>query len=615
MATWDKPPPAIVRDRLAPADRAYYQARANPAVYRPSPAAQRATQAAANRAAAARQAAAQRPRGTAAPNARFVAPGHARFVPPPPPPPKPRPWREVEQERINLAAHSRRTGGPLSPFDILDALGQFSNEVAFGVAHKSPKGPFAATDAGSANMALARDKGKQDDEKVRQAGALFQVQSKSNDPDSGGYKKFTAKEYKDFRAKHPGEDLQMPDISAADGGGVYVYLAGNTSLTGDMTTTSQAAVWAHLSPQEKYEYLNIRLALRNTKRTAGIVQPAVSTRGLGGVEITGEGTRWDLALRANSIAVSGQRRWLMDQFEADHTGKKIRGGFFSGSQLGFTGSNTPWDFVPNFLVYQEVLPDGSLGMKSIMSLEDVYDAIKSDAMHDQYAAGELTVAMANGNYIPGAQTKFISDYVGFDANGRPIAQWNHDYDNSLRNMVQAIAESQAAEDVPGSPAKSFWEELRGQAQHNQDTIAQAEGGPPLDGGGGGGHGWSNWGGGGYGGYGYGGGGGGGGQRVFLTDPTELGAQLDSIARARLGRVMTAEEKAAFVDYFHGLETQYSAAYNAGGVATQPSAEGQAVAWIESRYGAEQTSETAGEFISALAAFIRGPGLGSGGSGS
>lgn len=108
------------------------------------------------------------------------------------------------------------------------------------------------------------------------------------------------------------------------------------------------------------------------------------------------------------------------------------------------------------------------------------------------------------------------------------------------------------------------------------------------------HGGSGGGGGYYrGGGGYGGGGGGFAAQTRYTDAAELRSLLDSIGRQRIGRSMTAEESAAFVQYFHQLEDQNSAAYAAGSSYTQLNAEAQAIEWITSRYGMEAQRQASG----------------------
>jgi hypothetical protein len=522
---------------------------------------------------------------------------NGRFIPPPPPPPPPRPFRDAEQERIEADRKKPKslldllTGNPddAGTGNILDLGTAESQERA----RKSQLDLKPPTDEELGNYNAASLRAGQKTDLAAEGGNLNQLAAHSYNPDSGGYQFFTKDEYDRLMKNRPKGALQMQDISGTDGSGrsgMYVYMSGATSLTADNVSASQSQVWSTMAPTERREYLNAVGALGSLRGDAP--------------------QRLAVALHANDIAVSAQHRFLINELKAGVKPKDIPGGFFNAAKdMSYKASGSvEWDQVPNFIVWQEALPNGQLGFKSIKPLSEVYDSVLHDVETNRYMAGELVVAMLAANMIKGATAKYAGDFIGFDASGKPIAQWNPaDWNDDLRVLVQEVAKRQAAGAQVGTSMDSFWQVVKNTAQYNDQTIKQTAGSyPGSNSGGGGGGGGSRY-------YrsGYGGGGGGGGayvQRSFQSDPTALAAQLDSIARARLGRSATQEERDAFIAQFHALEATYSQAYNTGGVAMQPDPQGQAVAFIEQHASGEQAAQTSGEFITALADFIRGPGL-------
>ncbi|MGH3671544.1 MAG: hypothetical protein ACRDSH_13055 [Pseudonocardiaceae bacterium] len=449
------------------------------------------------------------------------------------------------------------------------------------------------TDDELANFDTASRRAGEKTDLAPTGGNLNQLAANAYNADNGGYQFLTQSEYNMMKKNRPKGPLQMEDITGTDAGGrrgVYVFMAGATGLSLDNYSANQAEIWAQMAPQERRDYLNARANLSTLRSDAP--------------------QRYQTALRANDLAVSAQQRYLANEFNKGTKATQIKGGFFTGKDMSFkTSSSVDWDQTPNFVVWQEQLPNGQLGMKSIKTLSEVYSAVLNDVETDRHKAGEMVIAMLAANMIDGASAKYAGDYIGYDKNGKPIAQWNPaDWNDNLRFLVQEVAKRQVNGATPGTSMDSFQQVVKNTAAYNNATATtETAGSYPGSGSGGGG--------GGYGGYGGGGGyygGGGSNNRVFLSDAALLGSQLDSIARARLGRVANADEKKAFIDYFHQLETQYSAAYVAGGAATQPDVQGQAVAWIESHNSGEQAGQTAGEYISALAEFLRGPGLSSSG---
>lgn len=368
--------------------------------------------------------------------------------------------------------------------------------------------------------------------------------------------------------------------------GMWVYEPGTSSLFLQKgKNVGQSDVWNLMGNDERSDYIRQRAILRDTEPDSEIHMQALE--------------------KATFYSTNAQLRLLNMRYEEDKTNQNAQavGGFFSDklgtTEYGITGTS------PNFGIFKHQI-QGKPGEAphyyyEIKSAEDIFDSVRAEVMSDHETAGEVMALLARSNFIPSGGAKYLDQFVEVRnrPDGTPVfyGVWNSaDYDKLLGNAIKAVITQQNALNVPGQPVPdviTMWRDLA-------DDSSAARGG-------GGGGGYSSGGGGGYGGYrryyggggGYYGGGGGGGNRVFLTDPTELAATIDGIARARLGRVLTAQEHADFVAYFHGLERQYSAAYTGGGEATQPSAEGQAVAWIEKYFMGEQIQETQGEYVGAL----------------
>lgn len=355
-------------------------------------------------------------------------------------------------------------------------------------------------------------------------------------------------------------------------------------------------IWAGMGPDERADYTQLKAVMER-----GILVPDTDVF-------------HDVERSLHNVIVQAQYRayaaWAWEQQERGGQGPKGSeyGGFFDANVLGGGNQNL---FTPNVILWF----DGESGMYSMVSKLSATQQMLVDAKRDPALAGKLITAMLRSEIIPGATRKYAEQYLRFDADGNPVATWPTEYDELVGKMIDRIAADQNMAKAPDTFVDGAWESILRQGDQNQAVmddpgLGDVAYGNDFGGGGGGGGGY-----GGYGGYGGGGGGGNVGS-IFNTDPAAIGTMLDSISRARLGRVLTAEETAEFVTFYHSLETAYSNQYNAraGGVMVQPDLEGQVVAWIESKYGAEQAQETGGEFISALAAFLRGPGLGSGGSG-
>lgn len=189
----------------------------------------------------------------------------------------------------------------------------------------------------------------------------------------------------------------------------------------------------------------------------------------------------------------------------------------------------------------------------------------------EYAAQMITALAMTSAYGSDSTANSQRSRVVVDRNGNPVKAFVSSEDlSALKKLANQVAILQNQGDEVAID-DSIAELTAIAAEVGQETTAAGDYG---SGGGGYGGGWGG---------GYGGGGGGGGQSVQLTDATELTSLASSIARQRMGRELTPEEAAAFVSYYHGLERQESANYYAGGEFTRLDPEGQAVAWITSKF--------------------------------
>lgn len=351
----------------------------------------------------------------------------------------------------------------------------------------------------------------------------------------------------------------------------------------------EGAIWAGMGPQERTDYYQLHTVLDR-----GILK-----------EDTPEYR--DVQTSLHNVIVQAQYRGLIQHaWDAQATagtgpeGKDF-GGFFNENLLG--GGATD-QYSPNIVLWY----DKNSGLYSIKSKQSTTAEMLSDARRDPTVAGDLIVALLRAKMIPGASEKYAQDYLRFDAKGNPIGQWPSEYDKYIRDLVDQVSQDQYNAKAPDKFVAGAWEMLlaRGglnQAVQNDPNLTNHAYGATGSGGGGGG--FSR----------------GGGRsssfasRMFQSDPAMLSAQLDSYGKSLLGRAMTPQEHQDFITYVHELETQQSQLYMNGSraMAYQPDPQSQALQWINTRYGAEYQSEQAGEYVKALAAFLRGPGLGGGGN--
>ncbi|WP_434439720.1 hypothetical protein [Lentzea sp. E54] len=247
-------------------------------------------------------------------------------------------------------------------------------------------------------------------------------------------------------------------------------------------------------------------------------------------------------------------------------------GSFSSLVTGSFSQKTGTGNVPGFMVAKD-----KNGLLYVTDVDTWINSKLSDMKKDPKLAADTITALASIQaYGSDSSSNNAASRVVTDANGNPIKAFisNEDY-TALKNMALLAVNSQSVGNE--ETLEDFFGSLAAQSQAVVNDPQFEYSGSSGSGGG--------YGRGGYGG-GYGGGGSGAGA-VRYTDSEQLGAQVDAIARQRMGRSLSPEEKAEFIAFYHKLEETMTAAYYAGGSNTQLDPEGQAVGWMESRFAQER----------------------------
>ncbi|GLY55324.1 hypothetical protein [Lentzea sp. NBRC 102530] len=268
-------------------------------------------------------------------------------------------------------------------------------------------------------------------------------------------------------------------------------------------------------------------------------------------------------------------------------------GSFNSLITGSFSQKTGTANVPGFMVAKD-----KNGLLYVTDVDTWINGKISDMKKDPKLAADTITALASIQaYGSDSSSNNAASRVVVGPDGNPEKAFisNEDY-TALKNMALLAVNSQTVGNE--ETLEDFFSSLTAQSQAVVNDPNWEVG---SDGGGGG----FRRGGGGYGGGYGGGGGGGGGGAVRYTDSEQLGAQVDAIARQRMGRSLTPEERTEFVAYYHQLEEQMTAAYYAGGSTTQLDPEGQAVGWIQSRFGVErgayQYANMAAQFMKMIGA--------------
>lgn len=304
---------------------------------------------------------------------------------------------------------------------------------------------------------------------------------------------------------------------------------------------------------------------------------------------------WTKSKKGSKTTGGGLPSWMPDATgeEVDEAGGL--GGFMAQQQ----GTMGTFDTSPD--LFDMIISRDDDGVDHIMSAEDWVRAKVADTRVDpndspeeaaakRRLAGNLiqTLAMADvyGSY---AQKRDAAYRVVLDENGEAVAGYLEKPDvAALQNLVAQVINSNMSSNE--TFAIEDWIEAYAL---ERDSIGRETEGPGDTGGRGSGR--AGYGG--YGGGGYGGGGGGGGYQ--LTSPETLKSMVDGIARSRLGRVLTANEVAAFVAHYHSLERAFVDNYRLGADATRVEPESEAAAWIETTLMNEQAGQQAGKYVMLL----------------
>jgi hypothetical protein len=271
-------------------------------------------------------------------------------------------------------------------------------------------------------------------------------------------------------------------------------------------------------------------------------------------------------------------------------------GGFMAQQQGTMGT---YDTSPD--LFDMIISKDNDGVEHIMSAEDWVRGKIADTRVDpndspgeaaakRRLAGNLiqTLAMADA-YSSYAQKRDASYRVVLDERGEAVAGYLEKPDvAALQNLVSQIINSNMSSNE--TFAVEDW--IEAYALERDSIGRETEG--PGDGSSRGGSGY-----GGYGGGGYGGGGGGGGGGYQYTSGETLKSMVDGIARSRLGRVLTSDEVAAFIEHYHSLERAFVDNYRNGADATRIEPESEAAAWIETQLMREQAGQQAGKYVMLL----------------
>lgn len=271
-----------------------------------------------------------------------------------------------------------------------------------------------------------------------------------------------------------------------------------------------------------------------------------------------------------------------------------------------SASKTAGDFDRTPAIFGKLITRDANGVESIISAEDWVAARIADTKplpgdspeerrrKEKLAADWIATLSFSDKYNSFAQKRDAGYRVQLDSNDKPIrAYFLKPDEDALKNLTAEILSDMATHNIVG-PVEDWIAAYAQQREELGDNATGIFGNGQASNQGSSGY---SRGGGYYGGGGYGGGGGGGG--FMATDPALLKMNVDSIARARMGRSLTAEESAEFIAYYHSLERAFFDNYRSGADSTRVDPEAQAVAWIESRMNKEAAGQQAGNYIVAL----------------
>lgn len=269
-----------------------------------------------------------------------------------------------------------------------------------------------------------------------------------------------------------------------------------------------------------------------------------------------------------------------------------------------TPSKTAGDFDRTPAVFGKLITRDANGVETIISAEDWIAARIADTKplpgdspeerrrKERLAADWIATLSFADKYNSFAQKRDAGYRVQLDSDGKPVrAYFLKPDEDALKNLTAEILSDMATHNIVG-PIEDWIAAYAEQREELGDNATGIYGTGQPSGRDGGGY-FRGYGGGGY------GGGGGGGSGFMATDPALLKMNVDSIARARMGRSLTEAEAAEFIAYYHSLERAFFDNYRNGADSTRVDPEAQAVAWIESRMNKEAAGQQAGNYIVAL----------------
>lgn len=278
------------------------------------------------------------------------------------------------------------------------------------------------------------------------------------------------------------------------------------------------------------------------------------------------------------------------------------GGFLT---QGSTSKNAN-DFDRTPAVFGKLITRDANGVETIMKAEDWVAARIADTKplptdspeerrrKEKLAADWISTLAFSDKYNSFAQKRDAGYRVQLDSDGNPVrAYFLKPDEDALKNLTAEILSDMGTHNIVG-PVEDW---IQAYAEQRQNLAQDATGiyGNGQSSSSGSGYGY---GGGGFGGY---GGGGGGGVSTYYPSDAELLEPANGVARARLGRVMNAEEEQQFVAFFRSVEASVSAN---GGSLARLDPQAQMIAFLESRMNKEAAGQQAGKFVAALMNMLR-----------
>jgi uncharacterized membrane protein YgcG len=271
-------------------------------------------------------------------------------------------------------------------------------------------------------------------------------------------------------------------------------------------------------------------------------------------------------------------------------------------------SKTAGDYDRTPAVFGKLITRDANGVESIISAEDWVAARIADTKplpgdspeerlrKEKLAADWIATLAFSDKYNSFAQKRDAGYRVQLDSDGNPVrAYFLKPDEDALKNLTAEILTDMATHNIVG-PVEDW---IQAYAEQRQNLAQDATG--IFGNGQASSSGSSRSGGGFYGGGGGGYGGGGGAPSTYYPSEAELLEPANGVARARLGRAMTADEEKEFVAFFRSLESSIS---SAGGMISRLDPQAQMISFLESRFNKEAAGQQAGKFVVALMNMLR-----------